>query len=213
MHGATLIDRKGKIIRPCILWNDTRAFVECKEFENQEYDVRKISGNIAMPGFTAPKINWLRKNEKENFDKIFKVLLPKDYLRYYLTGEFFSEMSDASGTLWMDVKNRKWSENLLAASFLTENNMPKLIEGNQEAGFLNNKFRKKYEFDNNVIVVGGAGDNAAAAAGMGIIQEKQSFISLGTSGCFFTPTSNFITNTEKVLSLLQFKHSIETWLN
>ena len=199
MHGATLIDRKGKIIRPCILWNDTRAFVECKEFENQEYDVRKISGNIAMPGFTAPKINWLRKNEKENFDKIFKVLLPKDYLRYYLTGEFFSEMSDASGTLWMDVKNRKWSENLLAASFLTENNMPKLIEGNQEAGFLNNKFRKKYEFDNNVIVVGGAGDNAAAAAGMGIIQEKQSFISLGTSGVFFTPTSNFITNTEKAV--------------
>ena len=100
MHGATLIDKDGKVIRPCILWNDTRSYQECEEFEKQNFDVRSISGNITMPGFTAPKINWIKNNEIDNFKKIFKVLLPKDYLRFVLTGEFFSEMSDASGTLW-----------------------------------------------------------------------------------------------------------------
>ena len=196
MHGATIIDDQGKVIRPCILWNDTRAFKECEEFENQDFDVRNISGNIAMPGFTAPKINWLIKNESENFKKIFKVLLPKDYLRYYLTGEFFSDMSDASGTLWMDIMNRQWSEQLLEISKLNINHMPKLVEGNQEAGMLSSKLKEKFNFNKNVIVVGGAGDNAASAAGLGVVEENQSFISLGTSGVFFTPTSNFLMNTK-----------------
>ena len=196
MHGATIIDDQGKVIRPCILWNDTRAFKECEEFENQDFDVRNISGNIAMPGFTAPKINWLIKNESENFKKIFKVLLPKDYLRYYLTGEFFSDMSDASGTLWMDIMKRQWSEQLLAISKLNINHMPKLVEGNQEAGMLSSKLKEKFNFNKNVIVVGGAGDNAASAAGLGVVEENQSFISLGTSGVFFTPTSNFLMNTK-----------------
>ena len=196
MHGATIIDNQGKVIRPCILWNDTRAFKECEEFENQDFDVRNISGNIAMPGFTAPKINWLIKNESENFKKIFKVLLPKDYLRYYLTGEFFSDMSDASGTLWMDIMNRQWSEQLLEISKLNINHMPKLVEGNQEAGMLSSKLKEKFNFNKNVIVVGGAGDNAASAAGLGVVEENQSFISLGTSGVFFTPTSNFLMNTK-----------------
>ena len=196
MHGATIIDNQGKVIRPCILWNDTRAFKECEEFENQDFDVRNISGNIAMPGFTAPKINWLIKNESENFKKIFKVLLPKDYLRYYLTGEFFSDMSDASGTLWMDIMNRQWSEQLLEISKLNINHMPKLVEGNQEAGMLSSKLKEKFNFNKNVTVVGGAGDNAASAAGLGVVEENQSFISLGTSGVFFTPTSNFLMNTK-----------------
>ena len=196
MHGATIIDDQGKVIRPCILWNDTRAFKECEEFENQDFDVRNISGNIAMPGFTAPKINWLIKNESENFKKISKVLLPKDYLRYYLTGEFFSDMSDASGTLWMDIMNRQWSEQLLEISNLNINHMPKLVEGNQEAGMLSSKLKEKFNFNKNVIVVGGAGDNAASAAGLGVVEENQSFISLGTSGVFFTPTSNFLMNTK-----------------
>ena len=196
MHGATLIDKEGKVIRACILWNDTRSYQECVEFEDQEFDVRKISGNITMPGFTAPKINWIKKNEPENFDVIDKVLLPKDYLRFHLTGEFFSEMSDASGTLWMDIKNRQWSEKLLSASFLTKENMPLLVEGNEEAGILKNSLKSKFKFNNNVIIVGGAGDNAASAIGLGVIEENQSFISLGTSGVFFTPTSNFLSNTD-----------------
>ncbi len=195
MHGATLIDKNGEVIRPCILWNDTRSHEECSEFENQRFDVRSISGNITMPGFTAPKINWIKKFERDNFNKIFKVLLPKDYLRFYLTGEYFSEMSDASGTLWLDIKKRKWSEKLLSCSFLEEKHMPNLVEGNEEAGILKNKLKEKLNFKYNVTVVGGAGDNAAAAAGMGIIEQSQSFISLGTSGVFFTPTQNFLSNT------------------
>ena len=195
MHGATLIDKNGKVIRPCILWNDTRSHKECIEFEDQDFDVKNISGNITMPGFTAPKINWIKKNEPENFNRISKVLLPKDYLRFYLTGEYYSEMSDASGTLWLDIKKRKWSEKLLSCSFLEEKNMPKLVEGNQETGILKNNLKEKFHFKNNVKVVGGAGDNASAAVGMGITEQNQSFISLGTSGVFFTPTKNFLSNT------------------
>ena len=196
MHGATIIDKNGNVIRPCILWNDTRSHKECIEFEDQDFNVRNISGNIAMPGFTAPKINWVKKNEPENFKKIHKVLLPKDYLRFYLTGEFFSEMSDASGTLWMDIKERKWSEKLLSLSFLTKENMPVLVEGNEETGILKNSLKDKFKFNNNVTVVGGAGDNAASAVGLGIVEKNQSFISLGTSGVFFTPTSSFLNNTK-----------------
>ena len=195
MHGATLVDSNGKVIRPCILWNDTRSHKECYEFDNQQFDVRSISGNITMPGFTAPKINWIKNNELESFKKISKVLLPKDFLRFYLTGEYFSEMSDASGTLWLDIKQRKWSDKLLTCSYLEEKNMPQLVEGNEEAGILKKTLKDKFQFDNNVIIVGGAGDNAAAAAGMGITEQNQSFISLGTSGVFFSPTQRFLSNT------------------
>ena len=139
-----------------------------------------------MPGFTAPKINWIKNNEIDNFKKIFKVLLPKDYLRFVLTGEFFSEMSDASGTLWLDIQKRKWSNQLLSCSFLEEKHMPDLVEGNEQTGFLKKDLKEKFNFNNNVKVVGGAGDNAAAATGMGITNKNQSFISLGTSGVFFT---------------------------
>ena len=195
MHGATLVDSNGKVIRPCILWNDTRSHKECYEFDNQQFDVRSISGNITMPGFTAPKINWIKNNELESFKKISKVLLPKDFLRFYLTGEYFSEMSDASGTLWLDIKQRKWSDKLLTCSYLEEKNMPQLVEGNEEAGILKKTLKDKFQFDNNVIIIGGAGDNAAAAAGMGITEQNQSFISLGTSGVFFSPTQRFLSNT------------------
>tara|TARA_B100000676_G_C18058957_1_gene836411 strand:- start:1041 stop:2522 length:1482 start_codon:yes stop_codon:yes gene_type:complete len=206
MHGATIIDNEGKVIRPCILWNDTRSHKECIEFEKQNFDVRSISGNITMPGFTAPKINWIKNNEIENFNKIYKVLLPKDYLRFYLTGEFYSEMSDASGTLWLDIKNRKWSNKLLSCSFLEEKHMPQLVEGNEEAGYLKKSLLEEYSFNKKVVIVGGAGDNAAAATGMGIVQHKQSFISLGTSGVFFTPTTNFISNTGDAVH--SFCHSL-----
>ena len=196
MHGATLIDKNGEVIRPCILWNDTRSYAECEEFENQTFNVRAISGNITMPGFTAPKINWIKKYENENYKKIYKVLLPKDYLRFYLTGEFYSEMSDASGTLWLDIKKRKWSEQLLSSSYLEEKHMPNLVEGNEETGYLKKTIKDKFNFNNQVIVVGGAGDNAASAVGMGIKKKNQSFISLGTSGVFFTPTNKFLSNTK-----------------
>ena len=206
MHGATITDNSGSVIRPCILWNDTRSHKECIEFENQSHDVRAISGNITMPGFTAPKINWLKKNEKDNFNKICKILLPKDYLRFYLTGEYYSEMSDASGTLWLDVRKRKWSDELLSCSFLENKHMPDLVEGNQETGILKKEFKDKFQFNHNVKIVGGAGDNAAAAVGMGITEQNQSFISLGTSGVFFTPTQDFLSNTGDAVH--SFCHSL-----
>ena len=206
MHGATLIDNSGKVVRPCILWNDTRSHMECIEFDKQNFDVHSISGNITMPGFTAPKINWIRNNELENFNKIYKVLLPKDYLRFYLTGEYYSEMSDASGTLWLDIKKRNWSNKLLSCSYLEEKHMPKLVEGNDATGILKKTLKDKFKFNKEVVVVGGAGDNAAAACGMGIIEKNQSFISLGTSGVFFTPTEDFISNTGDAVH--SFCHSL-----
>jgi len=206
MHGATLIDNSGKVVRPCILWNDTRSHMECIEFDKQNFDVHSISGNITMPGFTAPKINWIKNNELENFNKIYKVLLPKDYLRFYLTGEYYSEMSDASGTLWLDIKKRNWSNKLLSCSYLEEKHMPKLVEGNDATGILKKTLKDKFKFNKEVVVVGGAGDNAAAACGMGIIEKNQSFISLGTSGVFFTPTEDFISNTGDAVH--SFCHSL-----
>ena len=210
MHGATLIDNNGKVIRPCILWNDTRSFKECEEFENQNYDVRKISGNIAMPGFTGPKINWIKKNEPENFKKIDKVLLPKDYLRLCLSGEFVTDPSDASGTLWLDVKKRNWSDELLGATYLGIENMPTIVEGSDSSGEISKSIKEKFGFTNNVIIAGGAGDQAAGAAGSGVINPSQAVLSLGTSGVYFSPTSKFSSNTSKAVH--SFCHCIpNTW--
>ena len=112
-HGATLLDKAGKVLRPCILWNDARSFAECKEIMAREPRARAISGNIPLAGFTAPKLVWVKKHEPKIFDKVAKVLLPKDYIRYRMTGEFASDMSDSSGTYWLDVAKRQWSDDLL----------------------------------------------------------------------------------------------------
>jgi xylulokinase len=127
MHGATLLDGSGAVLRPCILWNDTRSFAEAAALDaNPRF--RAITGNIVFPGFTAPKLAWVKNNEPEIFAKVRKVLLPKDYLRLWLTGEPISEMSDASGTAWLDVSARRWSGELLAATDLDESHMPALVE-------------------------------------------------------------------------------------
>ena len=120
MHGATLIDKNNQVLRPCILWNDTRSTKQCYRMEDKYPSLRKESGNIAMPGFTAPKILWIKENEIEIFKKIYKVLLPKDYLRYRLSNTYYTEMSDASGTLWLNVKQRNWSEGLLSLTDLSK---------------------------------------------------------------------------------------------
>ena len=135
MHGATLLGKNDEVLRPCILWNDGRSHVECGEMEARAaLAARSIAGNIAMPGFTAPKIAWVRKHEPEIYDKIAKVLLPKAYVRLLLTGEHVEDMSDASGTLWLDVGKRDWSDELLALTGLTRANMPQLVEGSAPAG-------------------------------------------------------------------------------
>ena len=210
MHGATLIDKNNKVLRPCILWNDTRSFKQCTYMENTCSSLRKESGNIAMPGFTAPKILWVKENEKEIFNKIHKVLLPKDYLRFKLTNTFYTDMSDASGTLWLNVKERRWSKTLLDLTYLSEEQMPKLVEGSHKTSFVDKKLANEIGFKNEVIVAGGAGDQAAGATGSGVINSNQSVISLGTSGVYFSPSKKFVSNTNDAIH--SFCHCIpNTW--
>lgn len=209
MHGATLLDDKNTIIRPAILWNDGRSEQQCKTIEAREPNTRSITGNIAMPGFTAPKLVWLKENEPENFSKVAKVLLPKDYLRFLMTGDFASDMSDSAGTLWLDVEKRQWSMKMLAATNLTIDQMPTLFEGSEITGHLNKAIAEKWGV-NEVPVVAGAGDNAAGAAGIGVINPNEAFLSLGTSGVYFVANETYNPNPDSAVHT--FCHCIpNTW--
>ncbi len=209
MHGATLLDRADVPLRPAILWNDGSSAAECLELEQREPRSRTITGNIMMPGFTAPKLLWVARHEPELFERIATVLLPKDFLRLKLTGERVSEMSDASGTGWLDVARRDWSDAMLAASGLSRANMPRLVEGNAVSGQVTAAVAEQLGI-NRVPVAGGAGDNAASAVGMGIIAPGQAFLSLGTSGVLFAVTDQFRPNPERAAHA--FCHALpKTW--
>ena len=166
MHGATLLDKHHQVLRPAMLWNDGRSATQCNTLEQQVPNSRQITGNLMMPGFTAPKLKWVQEHEPECFQQIDKVLLPKDYLRWRMTGEFASDMSDAAGTLWLDVGKRDWSDALLAACSLDRQAMPDLFEGNQVTGYLSGALAQRWSM-NSVPVVAGGGDNAAGAVGVG----------------------------------------------
>lgn len=181
MHGATLLDSDGKVIRPCILWNDSRAHEEARELDAAP-GVREISGNIVFPGFTAPKLAWVKKHEPRNFERVAKVLLPAGYLNFHLTGEHVADMSDSAGTSWLDVSGRAWSDDLLAAGQMDRSQMPRLVEGCERAGSLRPELASEWGVGGSVAVAGGAGDNAAAACGIGALNEGDGFLSLGTSG-------------------------------
>ncbi len=210
MHGATLLDKNHDVLRPAILWNDGRASAECVEIEAACPSSRAISGNIAMAGFTAPKVLWVKNHEPEIFDKIDRVLLPKDYIRWRLTGEFVSDMSDASGTLWLDVNKRDWSDELLAATGLTKAHMPALVEGSAPSGTLRVELLSRWNMEGPVIVAGGGGDNAASACGIGAIRPGEGFVSLGTSGVLFVSNDRFSPNTDGAVHA--FCHAIpDTW--
>ncbi len=191
MHGLTLLDEKGEVIRPAILWNDGRSGAECIELKKKEPQFLILGGNDVMAGFTAPKLEWVRKNEPENFAAVHKILLPKDYVRYVLSGDFVSEMSDAAGTLWLDVQKRDWAAPLLEASQITHAQLPRLIEGIEVSGFLKQEFCQKWGMEGKVKIIGGAGDNAAAACGLGAIAPNDAFLSLGTSGVVFVSRKAF----------------------
>lgn len=209
MHGATLLDQNHQIIRPAILWNDGRCEAQCKSIEANEPASRDITGNIAMPGFTAPKLLWVKENEPDNFNKVAKVLLPKDYLRFLMTGKFASDMSDSAGTLWLDVAKRQWSTQMLAVTGLTVEQMPVLFEGTDITGYLTNEVAEKWGV-NNIPVVAGAGDNAAGAVGIGVIKPNQAFLSLGTSGVYFVATPTYSPNPDSAVHT--FCHCIpDTW--
>ena len=194
MHGAVLLDEQGRVLRPAILWNDVRSTRECAELEERAPELRQITGNIAMPGFTAPKLLWVARHEPERFRATAKVLLPKDHLRRRLTGEDVSEMSDASGTLWLDVGRRDWSDTMLEATGLTRRHMPRLVEGRESGGRLRADLARAWGMSEGVIVAGGGGDNAATAIGIGAVADGQAFLSLGTSGVLFVATAAFRPN-------------------
>ncbi|CAM3036038.1 xylulokinase [Paracoccus aminovorans] len=208
MHGAVLLDASDRVLRPCILWNDGRSGPQCAELEARA-DFRGIAGNLVMAGFTAPKLLWVQQNEPELFEKTAKVLLPKDYLRLWLTGGHVAEMSDAAGTLWLDVERRDWSDELLAATGLTRAQMPALVEGSDVSGHLRADLADRWGIPR-VPVAGGGGDNAATACGMGVMTPGTGFLSLGTSGVLFAATESYAPNTAEAVHT--FCHAVpDTW--
>jgi xylulokinase len=194
MHGAVTLDAALQPLRPAILWNDGRCAAECDELLRRVPDLHQRTGNLAMPGFTAPKLMWLQVHEPALFSRIHKVLLPKDYLRLLLTGELASDPSDAAGTLWLDPAKRDWDDTLLAATGLGREHMPRVVDGGAPSGQLRASIADEWGLSESVVVAGGAGDNAASAVGIGAVQPGQGFISLGTSGVMFVVTGAFRPN-------------------
>jgi len=209
MHGATLLDVSDAVLRPCILWNDIRSADEAAKLDADPM-FRRLTGNIVFPGFTAPKLSWVRTHEPDLFEQVAKVLLPKDYLRLWLSGEHVAEMSDAAGTSWLDVGKRDWSDDLLAATGLTRSHMPRLVEGSEASGTLRAALASRWGLRANVIIAGGGGDNAASAIGVGVVKGGDAFVSLGTSGVLFAATDAY--QPDAASAVHSFCHAVpDTW--
>jgi len=193
MHGATLLGADDRPLRPAILWNDGRSLAECAALTNSVPDFQTVAGNLAMPGFTAPKLLWVRNHEPDIFAATKTVLLPKDFVRLQMTGEKVSDMSDAAGTLWLDIDHRAWSPTLLTATGLDLSHMPRLVEGSEVSGQLRADVAERWGMAV-VPVAGGGGDNAAGAVGVGVVGEGDALLSLGTSGVIFVATDSFRPN-------------------
>ena len=207
MHGLVVLDADDKVIRPAILWNDGRTQKET-DWLNNEIGTKQLSawtGNIAFAGFTAPKLLWMRKNEPELFAKIDKVMLPKDYINYMLSGVHCTDYSDASGMLLLDVAHKCWSREMLEICGITEAQMPKLFESYEAVGTLKADIAERLGFPENVVIAAGAGDNAAAAVGTDTVAEGSCNISLGTSGTIFIPSAEF--KSDDANALHAFAHS------
>ena len=193
MHGLVVLDEKDQVLRPAILWNDGRTGKET-DYLNEVIGKEKLSAytaNIAFAGFTAPKILWMKENEPELFAKIAKIMLPKDYLAYRLSGTHCTDYSDASGMLLLDVKNRCWSQEMMEICGVTRQQLPDLYESYEAVGTLKPELAKELGVSENVKIVAGAGDNAAAAVGTGTVGDNMCNISLGTSGTVFISSANF----------------------
>lgn len=193
MHGLVMLDEEDRVIRPAILWNDGRTMKQT-DYLNNVIGKEKLSeytANIAFAGFTAPKILWVKEEEPENFARIKKIMLPKDYLAYRLSGSFCTDLSDASGMLLLDVKNRCWSKEMLDICGISEDQLPKLYESFEVVGTLLPEIAQELGVSSDVKVIAGAGDNAAAAVGTGTVGDGACNISLGTSGTIFISSENF----------------------
>lgn len=209
MHGATLIDGADKPLRPCIMWNDVRSHKEAAELD-ADPRFREITGNIVFPGFTAPKLVWVERNEPDVFAKVARVLLPKDYVRLWLCGESASDMSDSAGTSWLDVAKRDWSDALLDATNLSREQMPTLCEGTDATGTLRADLANRWGMEHQPVIAGGAGDNAASACGVGTVAPGAAFVSLGTSGVLFVSNEKFRPNAASAVHA--FCHALPgTW--
>lgn len=210
MHGAVALDRADRVIRPAILWNDGRSGPQAQRLDDDP-QFRQISGNVVFPGFTAPKLVWMAEEEPQNFARIDRVLLPKDYLRLWLTGESISDMSDAAGTGWFDNGARQWSDRLLAASGMERRQMPMVLEGNTAAGGLRAEVAAQWGMRPGTVVAAGAGDGAATAVGAGSVRDGQGFVSIGTSGVILNPTARFLPKPERAVHA--FCHTLpQMWL-
>lgn len=198
MHGLVILDSEDKVIRPAILWNDQRTESECR-FLNNDIGKDKLlswTANIALNGFTAPKVLWVKQNEPENFKKIAKICLPKDYIAYKLSGEFATDYSDASGTLYLDVKNKKWSDDMMNILDIDENKLPKLYDSFSAIGTIKKDIATELGLPADVKIVIGGGDQAVAAVGGGIVENHHCSISLGTSGAVFATSDEFVMEDE-----------------
>jgi xylulokinase len=209
MHGATLLDKSDQVLRPCILWNDTRSHEEAAELDGDPM-FRRLTGNIVFPGFTAPKVMWIAKHEPQIRDALAHVLLPKDYLRLWLTGEHVAEMSDASGTSWLDTGARDWSDDLLTATGLNRSHMPRLVEGSAVSGTMRTALAARWGIPAGTIVAGGGGDNAASGVGVGVVRAGDAFVSLGTSGVLFAANDGYQPDADTAVHT--FCHALpKTW--
>ena len=207
MHGLVVLDENDEVIRPTILWNDGRTDKETA-YLNEVIGKEKLfehTGNIAFAGFTAPKLLWLRENEPENFSGISKIMLPKDYINYLLTGIHCTDYSDAAGMLLLDVKNKRWSKEMLDICGVCEQQMPKLYESFEVVGVVKKDIADKFGLNPDTVVVAGAGDNAAAAIGTGTVGEGKCNISLGTSGTIFVSSDSFLADAKQAIH--SFCHS------
>ena len=203
MHGLVILDKDDNVIRPAILWNDGRTQKQTDYLNNVigKDKLVEMTANIAFAGFTAPKILWVKENEPDNFAKIAKIMLPKDYIAYKLTGSFCTDVSDASGMLLLDVKNRKWSDKMLEICGVNESQMPKLYESYETVGTLKADIAAEFGFKADVKVAAGGGDNAAAAVGTGTVGDGMCNISLGTSGTVFISSKQFSKNDNPAIHL------------
>ncbi len=211
MHGLVALDEGGKVIRPCILWNDARS-EEQTAYLNDVVGRQKLlslTGNVAFAGFTAPKILWLKQNEPQDFKKIYKLLLPKDYLTFAFTGKYATDYSDAGGTLLLDVKNRRWSQDMCALCGISVGQLPELYESFDKVGKIKRDIADSLGLSYGVEIVAGAGDNAAAAVGTGAVNQGDCNISLGTSGTVFLPSDKF--TPDKNSALHSFCHANGKW--
>jgi xylulokinase len=207
MHGLVILDENDEVIRPAILWNDGRTAKECDYLNNEigRDKLTEYTANIAFAGFTAPKLLWLRENEPENFAKIKKIMLPKDYIAYKLTGVHSTDVSDASGTLLFNVKNRTWSDEMIKICGIEKNQLPNIYESSDCIGTLTPLMASKLRLPAGVKVAAGAGDNAAAAVGTGTVGNGKCNISIGTSGTIFISSSEF--GVDKNNALHSFAHA------